>query len=70
MKPFAISNKVKKITGLVATATVFAATIAASSVASAETSIKFSNDWKWEGPAAPLLHALDSGYFKDAGLDV
>lgn len=41
-----------------------------STLAISETKIKFSNDWKWEGPAAPLLHALDSGYFSDAGLDV
>ena len=36
----------------------------------AETTIKFANDWKWEGPAAPLLMALDNGWYKDAGLDV
>ena len=38
--------------------------------ASAQTSIRFSNDWKWEGPAAPLLMALDRGWYADAGLDV
>ncbi|MEM7405396.1 MAG: ABC transporter substrate-binding protein [Pseudomonadota bacterium] len=37
---------------------------------SAATSVKFANDWKWEGPAAPLLMALDKGYYKSAGLDV
>tara|TARA_B100000676_G_scaffold313177_1_gene391993 strand:- start:366 stop:1367 length:1002 start_codon:yes stop_codon:yes gene_type:complete len=36
----------------------------------AATTIKFANDWKWEGPAAPLLMALDKGWYKDAGLDV
>jgi NitT/TauT family transport system substrate-binding protein len=36
----------------------------------AATTIKFANDWKWEGPAAPLLQALDNGWYKDAGLDV
>jgi NitT/TauT family transport system substrate-binding protein len=36
----------------------------------ANTTIKFANDWKWEGPAAPLLMALDKGWYKDAGLDV
>ena len=41
----------------------------ASSV-SAATTIKFANDWKWEGPAAPLLLAWDKGYYKSAGLDV
>ena len=38
--------------------------------ASAQTTIRFSNDWKWEGPAAPLLMALDRGWYADAGLDV
>ena len=38
--------------------------------ASAETTIRFSNDWKWEGPAAPLLMALDRGWYTEAGLDV
>ena len=34
------------------------------------TSIRFSNDWEWEGPAAPLLMALDRGWYTEAGLDV
>ena len=38
--------------------------------ATAETTIRFSNDWKWEGPAAPLLMALDRGWYKEVGLDV
>ena len=38
--------------------------------ASAQTTIRFSNDWKWEGPAAPLLLALDRGWYAEAGLDV
>lgn len=38
--------------------------------ARAEVSIKFANDWKWEGPAAPLLMALDRGFFEAEGLDV
>ena len=40
------------------------------SIAVAETSIKFANDWKWEGPAAPLLLAWDTGLYKAEGLDV
>ena len=43
---------------------------AATATASAETSIRFSNDWKWEGPNAPVLLALDRGWYTDAGLDV
>ncbi|MEE9335329.1 MAG: ABC transporter substrate-binding protein [Granulosicoccaceae bacterium] len=34
------------------------------------TAIKFINDWKWEGPAAPLLLSLDKEYFADEKLDV
>jgi len=48
----------------------FAALLLVSATASASTKIKFANDWKWEGPAAPLLHALDNGYFEAEGLDV
>ncbi len=42
----------------------------ATSTASAETTIRFSNDWKWEGPNAPVLLALDRGWYTEAGLDV
>ena len=38
--------------------------------ARAETAIKFTLDWKFEGPAAGFLLALDKGYFKAEGLDV
>ncbi|OJF96216.1 ABC transporter substrate-binding protein [Pararhizobium antarcticum] len=38
--------------------------------ARAETSIKFTLDWKFEGPAAGFLLALDKGYFEAEGLDV
>jgi NitT/TauT family transport system substrate-binding protein len=36
----------------------------------AQTPVKFSLDWKFEGPAAPFTVAIDRGYFKDEGLDV
>ena len=42
----------------------------ATATASAETTIRFSNDWKWEGPNAPVLLALDRGWYTEAGLDV
>ena len=51
--------------GLLAAASVFAAT-----AASAQTAVKFSLDWKFEGPAAPFTVAIDKGYFKAEGLDV
>src|SRR3954452_12864782 len=38
--------------------------------AGAQTAIKFSLDFKFEGPAAPFVVAIDKGYFKAEGLDV
>jgi NitT/TauT family transport system substrate-binding protein len=38
--------------------------------AHAQTTIKFSLDWKYEGTQAPFLLGLDKGYFKAEGLDV
>jgi NitT/TauT family transport system substrate-binding protein len=45
-------------------ATMFAAPVRA------ETDIKFTLDWKFEGPAAGFFMAMDKGYFKEAGLNV
>src|SRR5215813_11263056 len=36
----------------------------------AQTPVKFTLDWKFEGPAAPFLVAIDKGYFTAEGLDV
>ncbi|MGW9231127.1 ABC transporter substrate-binding protein [Pseudorhizobium sp. NPDC055634] len=53
-----------------ATAAVVAAGLGLPSAALAETAIKFTLDWKFEGPAAGFLLAADKGYFKEEGLDV
>ena len=42
----------------------------ASPSAMAQTAVKFALDWKFEGPAAPFLVAIDKGYYKAEGLDV
>ena len=41
-----------------------------SGAAQAQTAIKFSLDFKFEGPAAPFLVAIDKGYFRAEGLEV
>jgi NitT/TauT family transport system substrate-binding protein len=38
--------------------------------AEAQTQVKFTLDWRYEGPAAPFTVALEKGYFKSEGLDV
>src|SRR6185312_4267415 len=40
------------------------------SVAAAETIVKFTLDQGFEGPAALFLHPLDKGYFRSEGLNV
>jgi NitT/TauT family transport system substrate-binding protein len=47
-----------------------AALALAAGPAAAQTKIKFTLDFKFEGPAAPFLVAIDKGYFKAEGLDV
>src|SRR2546423_3589072 len=51
---------------------IFAASLLAATTVSAQqlTPIKFSLDFKFEGPAAPFVVAIDKGYFKAEGLDV
>lgn len=57
------------LTKLAALATVALGT-GFSAPAFAETNIKFTLDWKFEGPAAGFLLAVDKGYFKQEGLNV
>ncbi len=46
-----------------------AATLATGASA-ADTAVKFSLDFKFEGPSAPFLLPLDKGYYKAEGLDI
>ena len=56
----------KRIAGAVAG---LAVALAATS-AGAQQAVKFTLDWKFEGPAAPFLVAIDKGFYKAEGLDV
>jgi NitT/TauT family transport system substrate-binding protein len=59
-------NKLQK--GFVAA--LVAALVSAGLPAMAETPIKFTLDWVFQGPTSPFLLALDKGYYKAEGLDV
>ena len=50
--------------------TFIAAALVAAGGASAQTEMPFALDWKFEGPAAPYFHAIDAGYFEEAGVSV
>ena len=47
-----------------------AAVMASATMVSAQTTLPFALDWKFEGPSAPYFMAIDNGYFGEAGLEV
>ena len=53
-----------------ALAAVVCASLAAVAVSAEQLAVKFSLDWKFEGPSAAYLLALDKGYYAAEGLDV
>lgn len=46
------------------------AVFAAPMAARAQTPVKFTLDWVFQGPTSPFILALDKGYYKQEGLDV
>jgi NitT/TauT family transport system substrate-binding protein len=44
--------------------------VCGSAIAQKEIPVRFALDWRFEGPAAPYLVAIDKGYYKAEGLNV
>ena len=63
-------NTFAKWRGGVALMALGAALALATGPAAAQTPIKFTLDWVFQGPTSPFLVALEKGYYKAEGLDV
>lgn len=59
-----------RLASKILTAGLVACGMALGGAASAAEKIKFTLDWKFEGPAAPFILAADKGYFGAEGIDV
>lgn len=64
------SGRGRGLTRRVMAALTFGTMLATSFPAAAQTSLKFTLDWVFQGPTSPFLVALDKGYYKAEGLDV
>lgn len=64
-----MNRSASRFAGLAASALCLALA-GASLVQADETAIRFQLDWRFEGPSAPFLMAVERGYFAEEGLDV
>jgi NitT/TauT family transport system substrate-binding protein len=67
-KPVSVSRRV--LLSSFALGAALASGLLAATPASAQTPIRFTLDWRFEGPSAPFLAAIERGYFAEEGLEV
>jgi NitT/TauT family transport system substrate-binding protein len=61
---------IRRLLGRLLSGVVAASAVAAPAFAAEPVKIRYTLDWRFEGPSAPFLMALDKGYFKAENLDV